>query len=223
MKKIGTTVRFLRWMFGSIVASVVFIASANENGLLAAYESGDVINAEYAAKGFVKGMMGEVLPPGISPSALPELGSEGATLLERYCMQCHELPSPGLHTSNEWPSVVDRMRKRMGRLAQNNTVAIRIRVPTTLELDIITAYLAQFGFMPIDIAEYVDLDTPAGNAFQRICSYCHALPDPKLHNADEWRDVVLRMRENMIHLNIPDPGDDDIAKTINFLQAHARD
>lgn len=173
-------------------------------------------------KDFTASVMGSVLPPPIDPSLLPEKDSEGAKYLQQYCTQCHGLPGPGLHTADEWPQVVGRMFKRIDRFSKSDTQALKdVRVPDGDELSTIIHYLARHGYRPIDITNYPDIDTEIGVAFRDVCSQCHALPDPSLHSSDEWRDVVLRMRENMRLLGLSDPGDDAIAKAMSFLQVHA--
>ena len=68
------------------------------------------------AKDMMRSVMGEVLPPVTKPSELPAPDSQGAQLLKRFCIQCHGLPSPGLHTHDEWPAIYRRMVDRMERL-----------------------------------------------------------------------------------------------------------
>ena len=46
-------------------------------------------------------MLERILPPSIEPRELPEPGSEGARLTARYCVQCHYLPSPQMHTAEK--------------------------------------------------------------------------------------------------------------------------
>ena len=58
-------------------------------------------------------MMSGVVPPGVKPGELPAPGSEGAKLMARYCVQCHNLPSPMMHSAAEWPGVAERMFQRM--------------------------------------------------------------------------------------------------------------
>ncbi|GIX28952.1 MAG: hypothetical protein KatS3mg123_2833 [Burkholderiales bacterium] len=58
-------------------------------------------------------LLRRILPPGPDPATLPEPRSEGARLLQRYCVQCHHLPSPAMHTAADWPAIVDRMVWRM--------------------------------------------------------------------------------------------------------------
>ena len=68
-----------------------------------------------AAQGMMmgRGMMGTPAqgqyPPAITPDQLPSPASAGARLMQKFCVQCHGLPSPGLHTAGEWPAVVGRM------------------------------------------------------------------------------------------------------------------
>ena len=36
----------------------------------------------------------------------------------KICAQCHALPDPAQHTSNEWPAVIKRMRKNMSSMGK---------------------------------------------------------------------------------------------------------
>lgn len=172
-------------------------------------------------KDMVTSAMKGVLPPEFIGS-LPELDSSGAKLLSSYCVQCHNLPAPGLHTADEWPKVVARMVARINRYRSTNSDLHKVKEPTPAELGELLAYLQRFGFKAIDISRYPDLDSDTGKAFRKVCIQCHALPDPTIHNNEEWRHVVLRMRENMKQLDVADPGDEEIAKVIGFLQSHAQ-
>src|SRR5262245_5162793 len=58
-------------------------------------------------------MLERILPPSIEPRDLPEPQSEGARLTARYCVQCHYLPSPQMHTPDRWTTTVVRMVWRM--------------------------------------------------------------------------------------------------------------
>lgn len=167
-------------------------------------------------------VMGEVLPPGTDKATLPEPDSAGARVLQTYCVQCHALPSPGLHTGDEWPAVVSRMQERIARLSEPERATIQAKPPNTSELTELLRYLKKYGYQPIDVARYPDLDTDIGRSFRQVCAQCHALPDPVLHSADEWLDVVARMRRNMELLGVDDPGEDALAKLLGFLQAHGR-
>jgi len=48
-----------------------------------------------------------------SGPSLPDPESAGAKRFAAVCNRCHALPDPGLHTGEEWPSVVERMRRNM--------------------------------------------------------------------------------------------------------------
>lgn len=171
-------------------------------------------------KDMLASTMKEVLPPQFIGS-LPEADSRGAKLLGVYCVQCHTLPSPGLHSADDWPKVVARMIARINRYRSANSDLHKVKEPTPAELGELLTYLQRFGFKMIDSTKYPDLDSDTGQAFRKVCAGCHALPDPVIHNDEQWHTVVLRMRENMKLLGVTDPGDADLAKVIGFLQSHA--
>ena len=52
--------------------------------------------------------------PGAEPGGLP--AGEGREDFRRACSRCHALPDPGQHTPEEWPEVVERMRRNMERM-----------------------------------------------------------------------------------------------------------
>lgn len=170
-------------------------------------------------------MMGGQLPPGIAPQDLPDPQSEGARLLNNYCTQCHNLPGPGMHTAEEWPSVVDRMNQRMQMMGGHGMMGMMmgsIEAPSESEVKAIVDYLQGHAQQPIDASRYSDLNTPAGQAFQNTCSRCHALPDPKQHIADEWPVVVERMTRNMQTMGKPVPDKDTLQDIVAYLQRHAK-
>ena len=45
---------------------------------------------------------------GASPCKFPDPGSPGARLAGRYCVQCHNLPSPAMHHAPKWGPIVER-------------------------------------------------------------------------------------------------------------------
>lgn len=207
----------------SITLSLVFVSVFGSMAVVAAPDDSSTDDSiAKPTKDLLEGVMGEVLPPPTHPDALPEKDSAGAKLVRKYCAQCHELPGPGLHTADEWPTVVGRMFKRLDRFSKSERdVLNNVMVPEGGELSEIINYLSRHGYKPIDIANYPDIDTDIGKAFRQVCSTCHALPDPSLHDSDQWKEVVLRMRENMRILGVADPGDDALAKAMSFLQSHA--
>jgi len=175
-------------------------------------------------KEMMKEMMGGQLPPGVEPRDLPEPHSNGARLLGQYCTQCHEMPSPGMHTAEEWPRVVDRMNQRMQMMSGRGMMGMMhdINAPADGELEILTAYLQKHAQKPIDKTQYEDLNTPAGKLFDATCSQCHGLPDPKQHTADEWPAVVQRMTRNMELMDRPVPDRGALETVLGYLQKHTR-
>jgi len=56
---------------------------------------------------------GTGLPPSSYRLAdLPEPGARGAALQQVYCIQCHGVASPRMHTAEEWPILLRRMFMR---------------------------------------------------------------------------------------------------------------
>ncbi len=70
-------------------------------------------------------------------------------------------------------------------------------------------------------SELPDIDTEEGRAFQQYCSQCHAMPNPRQHNAVQWPAVVERMKNYMEVQQKQVPKDDQLNDIIRFLQEHA--
>lgn len=170
-------------------------------------------------KEMMRGMMTDRLPPGIDPESLPDPRSSGAHLLAKYCTQCHELPGPGLHTRDEWPSVLDRMNQRMQMMGG---MMHDIAAPDRDELRMLMVYLQQHAQIPIDRDRYADLSSPGGKSFEATCSGCHALPEPRQHSAEEWPGVVGRMTQNMKTMGRPQPDQATLDAVVEFLRSHAK-
>jgi len=178
-------------------------------------------------------MLERILPPTFAVTQLPQPRSEGARLVLRYCVQCHNLPNPAMHDARRWPSVVERMVLRM-RGKGNMGVLMKemmagVEAPTDEEHRTLLAYLGRHAQKAIDAGRYPELATPAGESFRLACQQCHVLPDPKRYTAAEWRRVVSRMQENMDWMNRvvgskPVPGEPQLRiEDINaFLARNAR-
>ena len=171
-------------------------------------------------KSMMKRMMPDQLPPGIAPEKLPEPDSSGAKLLQNYCAQCHDLPSPLMHSSQEWPVVYQRMLMRMqmmsGGMMMGNMMGIK--TPTSQEETTLLAYLNRHSLQAADQRTLSGINSPSGKLFQQACSQCHALPDPKQHTSQEWPDVVARMNQNMRLMNKPLIQPKEEALIVQFLQ-----
>ncbi len=170
-------------------------------------------------------MMSGRLPPGIEPEDLPEPDSKGAKLLVRYCTQCHNLPSPSMHTSQEWPEVARRMFNRlswMSGMKEEWMGMMWMKAPSANEQKDIVAYLKAHSLKSIT-PDLVPLpESPGAESFKNACSQCHALPDPKLHTAEEWPAVVERMRVNMKIMDKPVITDQEKEKIITYLEKNAK-
>ena len=177
-------------------------------------------------------MLERILPPVIEPRELPEPRSEGARLTARYCVQCHYLPNPQMHTAARWQPIVERMVWRMqgrGNLGElMKEMMVDIRAPSEREIVVLTRYLRKHGQNEID-ANHPGLTSAAGQMFSIACSQCHALPDPRRHSAREWPAVVERMKGHMAWANVvvgvselgtvPELKTEEI---VRFLQRYAR-
>lgn len=177
-------------------------------------------------------MLERILPPTVTPAKLPEPASEGARLTAQYCVQCHHLPNPAMHTAPRWESVVERMVWRM-RGEGNLGVLMKemmgdVRAPGADEVRTLTWYLQKYGQQEMDAA-HPALRTETGEMYNIACTQCHALPDPRRHTAREWRAVVERMQGHMAWTNRV-TGDPrlgttpalDTARIVRFLQQNAR-
>jgi len=149
-------------------------------------------------KDMMKGMMPGMLPPGIKPENLPEPNSRGAKLLIRYCTQCHDLPSPFMHSGEQWPVTAGRMFARISMMSGMQGMSMMaIESPLAEEKETIVGYLKKHSMTSISPNELPDPGSESAVLFRERCSQCHALPTPKLHTAKEWPLVVERMRGNM--------------------------
>jgi cytochrome c2 len=179
-------------------------------------------------------LLARILPPTYEPRALPEPASQGARLMLRYCVQCHNLPNPAMHHAEKWPPIVERMVYRMegnGNLGPLMTEMMAgVKAPSDEEERVLLAYLRKHAQKPLDARVYPEVNTPAGEAFRLACNQCHVLPDPKRHTAAEWQSVVARMQENMEWMNRvvgskPVPGEPQlrVEEILAFLKKYARE
>jgi len=178
-------------------------------------------------------MLERILPRAIEPRELPEPRSEGARLTTRYCVQCHYLPNPEMHTPDKWSTIVVRMVWRMqgkGNLGQlMKDLMEKVEAPAEPEVAVLTAYLQKHGQKEMDPA-HPALGTEPGKIYSIACTQCHSLPDPQRHTVREWPAVVERMKRHMAWYNtvvgegalktIPVL---ETKQIVRFLQRHGRD
>jgi len=194
---------------------------------------GGVARAKYLWSRSPHGKLLErILPPSIEPHELPEPRSEGARLTARYCVQCHYLPSPQMHSPDKWTAIVERMvwrmegRGNMGALMKE--MMDKVEAPTDQETGILAAYLKKHGQQEMD-SGHPALKSEAGKMFNIACTQCHALPDPRRHTRREWPAVVERMKQHMAWANTVVGADAlktmpvlDTTEIVRFLQRYAR-
>ncbi|HSC95971.1 MAG TPA: hypothetical protein VLC73_13470 [Burkholderiales bacterium] len=194
---------------------------------------GRVARAQYLWSQSPHGRMLErILPRSIEPRELPEPQSEGARLTARYCVQCHYLPNPRMHTADKWTVVVVRMVWRMqgkGNLGElMKEMMDDVEAPTKQETAVLAQYLRGHGQKEMDLRDPA-LNNETGKMYIIACTQCHALPDPRQHTRQEWPDVVERMKRHMAWANTVVGVDSlrtvpvlETGEIVRFLQRNAR-
>lgn len=135
-------------------------------------------------------------PPGVTAADLPDPNSAGAQLVAKHCGQCHDLPQPAMHSATDWPAVARRMWLRVEGLSPTLGVA---------EASVSERFL-MLNYLTANALKVSGANLPAGpgrEAFQLVCSRCHALPDPRNHSAQDWPTVFARMEGNMTRMKVP--------------------
>jgi cytochrome c2 len=218
----------------SIIRPLALISAALlSGGPVLGAEAPTVAQAQYLWSQSPHGRMLErILPPSIEPVQLPEPQSAGARLTTRYCVQCHYLPNPEMHTAARWQPIIERMvwrmegRGNMGPLMKDMMAGVQ--APSDAEAATLAAYLAKHGQREMD-RKNPALRTASGQIYSIACSQCHALPDPQRHTAREWPGVVQRMQGHMAWVNTVVGVSElrtnpvlDTTEIVRFLQRHAR-
>lgn len=160
-----------------------------------------------------------VLPP-ILPEELPEPESEGARLLAGYCMQCHNLVAPSMHSAADWPGVVERMRLRLEWMGARDTPG-GLRVPTAREWKVMQAFLQEYAQKTLEPEALPEQATAAARLYRANCGGCHALPDPARHTARAWPAVVDRMAKYMSRAGQRTPDRRERESLLAYLRKHA--
>ncbi len=218
----------------SITRLLALISAALlSGGAVLGAEAPSVAQAEYRWSQSPHGRMLErILPPSVEPAQLPEAQSRGAQLTARYCIQCHYLPNPEMHTAARWQPIIERMvwrmqgRGNMGPLMKGMMAGVQ--APSEAEITTLATYLAKHGQREMN-REHPALRTTAGQIYGIACSQCHALPDPQRHTAREWPGVVQRMQGHMAWANTVVGAPElrtnpvlDTTEILRFLQRYAR-
>lgn len=174
-------------------------------------------------KDMMQKMMPGMVPPGIGPEDLPDPNKAGARLLNRYCLQCHNLPSPAMHTAEEWPQVANRMFARMLMMSDMGGMGMMdIENPTVEERQEILSYLKKHSLKAIAPGALPSPDSRGAIFFKEICSQCHSLPDPKLHFSKDWATVVKRMESNMQAMGRRVVTEEEKKEITDYLMSYAQ-
>lgn len=159
------------------------------------------------------GNMGGMLPT-LEPSDLKAADSEGAQLVLKFCSQCHNAPGPGMHTVEEWNQVFWKMIWRMQIMKPQFA---SFMVPTYAQSHVMYSYLSGNALQAISSGDIVTT-TDGAMEFVRICSQCHRLPSPTIHEAKDWRDVVHRMQRHMKSMGRVYPSSEVVDRIVAFLK-----
>ncbi len=155
------------------------------------------------------------LPPsGMAAGDMPDPQSPAAQLLVTYCGQCHALPVPTAHSATDWPSVARRMWLRMDFLP----TSLGVKVPTAADRYTILTYLTTNA---LKVSGSVLPPGQGRDEFATVCSQCHALPDPRVHSAQDWPTVYARMERNMERMQVQPPGGTVGTDILVYLQTVA--
>lgn len=160
--------------------------------------------------GTVRGFM----PTGFRAEQLADQSSVGAKLFIKTCSQCHELPSPKIHTPQEWPGVIDRMLARLKGREE------ALLMPDKEQAEHIAGYLTFHGNNPQ--APLLTDAAPAAVLYRERCSQCHLLPHPLQQTPEEWAPVVDRMEELMRRQQKNPLTDPEKRSVLEYLQQKAR-
>ncbi len=154
-------------------------------------------------------------PPGVTPADLPEPNAKGAQLMGQFCAQCHNLPTPAMHSGTDWPSIARRMWLRMEWLPPT----LGVKVPTMAER------FAMLDYMTANALKVSAANLPQGagrESFQLVCSRCHALPDPRVHSPADWPAVYSRMQQNMERMKVAPLTRAETSDILLYLQSTGR-
>ena len=164
---------------------------------------------------------------------LPEQGSRAVGLQQAYCLQCHGLSSPRMHTSEDWPVLVRRMLMRGAALGSrlggprtegmvDDMLMAGLRtaeLPPAEDVDSLVAYFQRNAFPAA--AESEIPDTPDAALYVEKCSGCHGTPSPAAHPADEIRALVARMSAMGAMLGMPQLTAEEQSRLVAFMQQSA--
>jgi cytochrome c2 len=115
----------------------------NLGGLMAEMMAGIKAPSPDEAAGIVAYLRRHAQLP-LDEAKYPEVNAPSGEAFRLACKQCHVLPDPQRHTAQEWPAVVERMRRNMEWM--NRVVGTRpIPGEPQLRLEEINAFLKKYA------------------------------------------------------------------------------
>ena len=150
---------------------------------------------------------------GLTADQLPDPQSKGAMLFASYCSQCHNLPSPKMHSTDDWPVRFEKMMDHAILIAGTSP---DVKTPAEKEKEEIVSYLVKNGFRGLPANSPLRAEPEAFNVLW-FCSVCHAVPDPDQFPAKEWGRIVDRMNGYRKKQGREEMGSSDRKAVINFL------
>jgi hypothetical protein len=175
---------------------------------------------------------GTGLPPNSYRLAdLPEPDARGALLQQVYCVQCHGISSPKMHTAEEWPILLRRMNMRMRTLRDRlggETIEGAVdemlmaglqaaNIPTAEDQDSLIAYFTRHG-LPAALPGEIG-DGPDDKLYVEYCSLCHELPSRTAHGPEGAQALVYRMSAMMEILGMVPPSEAEKQRLVAYLKA----
>jgi len=154
-----------------------------------------------------------VIPFGLTADQLPDPKSKGAALLASYCGQCHNLPSPKMHSTGDWPM---RFEKMMDHALLMAGASPGVKIPVDKEKKELVSYLEKNGFRALPANSPLRGEPQMFNVIWH-CSVCHAVPDPDQFPAKEWGNIVDRMNIYRKKQGREEMSNADRKEVINFL------
>ena len=166
-----------------------------------------------AAEEWKAGTKKIVIPFGMTANQLPDPQSKGAALLATYCGQCHNLPSPKMHSTGDWPMRFEKMMDHAKLMAGTSTA---IKLPANKEKKDLVSYLEKNGFEGLPANSPLRGEPEVFNVIW-FCSVCHAVPDPSQFPAKEWDKIVDRMNSFRKNQGREEMSNTDRKAVIDFL------
>ncbi|MDO8262860.1 MAG: hypothetical protein Q7T21_06510 [Gallionella sp.] len=154
-----------------------------------------------------------VLPFGLSANQLPDPQTKGAALFASYCSQCHNLPSPRMHSTGDWPMRFEKMMDHALLMAGTSPA---FKIPADKEKTEIVSYLEKNGFRELPANSPLRGEPQVFNIIW-FCSVCHAVPDPDQFPAKEWGKIVDRMNSYRKKQGRDEMNNTDRKAVMNFL------